>query len=149
MTASIYFPDSLPPKPVQVQAATIRAIFGPINTRQAQATQPPSSDAYKAWFEENAQLGASYEPATEDICVGGVETRLLWIGKPWKRTDAADKKVLLHFHGGGFILPLQTGHCSLARFVKEELGKYGQDCSIALLEYCLSPGPSSRYVGGG
>jgi hypothetical protein len=77
-----------------------------------------------------------------------MEARLLWIGEPWKTGDT-DKKVLLYFHGGGFILPLFKGHLELSKFLKEQLASYGENVSVACLEYCKSLGSGNRVSADG
>jgi acetyl esterase/lipase len=132
---SIRASSRLPPKYALVQAEFLRAYFPYTNFRQHQTLWAPSSDAYNLWVKEKG-----YPHASEDICSeDGMETRLLWIGEPWRKGDT-DKKVLLYFHGGGYIIPLYRGQLELCRFLREQLASYGENISVACLEYCMPLG---------
>ncbi|KAA8899524.1 Alpha/Beta hydrolase protein [Sphaerosporella brunnea] len=136
ITSTFYRPSTYPSKAVLVESQRFRSVLARSNTRMHQTQSPPSCETYKLWLKEKAQKGYAY--AAEDIASEGMETRLLWVGEPWKRGDTK-KKVLLYFHGGGYIVALGKGHLSWMKFMKEQVGKYGEDVSIAVLEYYVAP----------
>ncbi|KAJ7281837.1 Alpha/Beta hydrolase protein [Mycena rebaudengoi] len=63
----------------------------------------------------------------------GEDARLLWIGP--KQLD----RVILMFHGGGFVLPLSDFVLSFWRYVQVELEKRNIKVGIAVLNYTLVP----------
>ncbi|KAF8182901.1 Alpha/Beta hydrolase protein, partial [Pholiota molesta] len=63
----------------------------------------------------------------------GDDARLLWVGA--KRTD----KVLLYFHGGGFVLGLPAPAPLFWRYIQENLDKRGKPTGLAILNYSLIP----------
>lgn len=140
VTPSTYTSSELPPVAVQAQVTFFCMMFSLASTRQIQYTSPPSVDLYKSWLARSKQAVAGYEYAGEDLIdEDGLEARILWIGAPWKMGEA-ERKVVLYFHGGGFISPLNDGHLDFVRFLKENLKeKYGQDVAIGVVEYSLPP----------
>ncbi|KIJ96222.1 hypothetical protein K443DRAFT_682448 [Laccaria amethystina LaAM-08-1] len=80
---------------------------------------------YKAWVKKK-KLPITVEELGED-------TRLLWVGP--KQT----KRVVLYFHGGGYILPLQDFSLRFWRYVQLELQKRDCDVGFAILNYSLYP----------
>jgi acetyl esterase/lipase len=99
-------------------------------------TTAPSSATYKTWVGDTAQKNLGYEHAVEEILGGGLETRIMWIGPPWKNGDTS-RKVLIYIHGGGFVMPIASGQLQWMRFLKEEVRKsHGQDVTVAVVEYC-------------
>ncbi|KAF8169963.1 Alpha/Beta hydrolase protein [Mycena galopus ATCC 62051] len=61
------------------------------------------------------------------------DAKLLWIGP--KRLE----RVVLYFHGGGFLLPPVPLIMLLCRYVQLELEKQNIEVGFALLEYSLGP----------
>jgi acetyl esterase/lipase len=63
----------------------------------------------------------------------GQDAKLLWIGP--KRLE----RVVLYFHGGGFLVPAGDFVMSFCRYVQLELEKQNIEVGFALLEYSLGP----------
>ena len=141
-------PSTSPPKDVLVQTALIRCIFARASWRQQRSFSPSTSSVYKEWIEQPAQKKLGYEYTVEDLASdpgdgAAVQTRLLWIGKPWQRGDGDgkakkdEKKVVLYFHGGGFVMSMCKPQVQWMAFLKEEAKRaHGYDVSVAIVEYC-------------
>ncbi|KAB8263702.1 alpha/beta-hydrolase [Aspergillus pseudonomiae] len=93
---------------------------------QLQAILPSTFDAYKEWITSRG----------DDIRVDVVadnSTRLLWVG------PRGGKKVLLFFHGGGYVMPLSKAHLDWVEHIREEVCNAGIQLSACILEYDLIP----------
>ena len=142
-------PPTSPPKDMLVRTALIRGVINRSSWRQLKYGSPATSAVYKKWIEQPAQKELGYEHTVEDLASdpGGsaaIQTRLLWIGKPWQRGDGGEakekkdkKKVLLYLHGGGFIMSMCEPQAQWMSFIKEEAKRaHGHDVSVAIVEYC-------------
>ncbi|OJI97979.1 hypothetical protein ASPVEDRAFT_49853 [Aspergillus versicolor CBS 583.65] len=94
---------------------------------QLQAILPSTIDVYDAWVESHGANRAV------DILPADNTTRLLWLG-PRK-----SEKVVLFFHGGGYVMPLSKGHLDWMAYIKMEAEKAGIQLSVCILEYDLVP----------
>ncbi|KAJ5383227.1 catalytic protein [Penicillium concentricum] len=90
---------------------------------QLQAILPSTFDTYNAWT-----LAHGDNPRV-DVLSADNSTRLLWIG-----TKKANK-VVLFFHGGGYVMPLSDGHLDWMGHVRNEAADYGIELSVCILEY--------------
>ncbi|CEL11012.1 hypothetical protein ASPCAL14119 [Aspergillus calidoustus] len=94
---------------------------------QMQAILPSTFDAYTAW------VAARGIPRTVDVLAVDNGTRLLWMGPREAR------KVLLFFHGGGYVMPLSEGHLQWLAHIRKEAANAGVQLSVCILEYGLVP----------
>ncbi|KAJ2931940.1 hypothetical protein H1R20_g5161, partial [Candolleomyces eurysporus] len=85
--------------------------------------------AYEAWTKSK-----NVDPQEEVIAHGG---RLLWVGKGQKDIEE-DSKVVLYFHGGGYLLPMQEWSLDYWSTAIKVLEKSKKHVSIAALAYNLS-----------
>ncbi|KAH8697700.1 catalytic protein [Talaromyces proteolyticus] len=95
--------------------------------QQLQAILPSTMETYDAWVLSH---GASY---AEDILTADNSTRLLWLGP--KKAN----KVVLFFHGGGYVMPLSDGHMNWMSYVRKKANSAGIELSVCILKYDLIP----------
>ncbi|KAF9893638.1 hypothetical protein FE257_010950 [Aspergillus nanangensis] len=93
---------------------------------QLQVILPSTVDTYTAW------MLASGNPSTVDV-LDDDKTRLLWMG------PKQGKKVVLFFHGGGYVMPLSKGHLEWMAHIRNEASRAGVQLSVCILEYDLIP----------
>ncbi|KAL4934124.1 putative 6-hexanolactone hydrolase [Aspergillus undulatus] len=105
--------------------SAIRKAVTRLSVRQLQSQNVPTVQAYEAYA---AQHG--FTPEIVQLKHGA---KGLWVG------NKNAKNVVIHYHGGGFVLPALTGHFSFLRGILDELNKNGHDVAIFFLEYTLSP----------
>lgn len=123
-----------------IVCAIVRSIFKVLTPRQAQAMMPSSHESYKLTLKEiaDANPGAEYAEVTkEDIQELKTDSpsSLMWVGN---RSKAS--KVVLFFHGGGYILPASPSHVRWAMDAYVMEGKRaGVNVACALLQYGLAP----------
>jgi len=84
-----------------------------------------TSNTYKKWSKT-----VKLTPTVDEL---GHDARLLWIGP--KRLE----RVVLFFHGGGYVLPAGPFVSSLCRYAQLELEKQDIEVGFALLNYSLAP----------
>ncbi|KAF8228020.1 alpha/beta-hydrolase [Tricholoma matsutake] len=96
-----------------------------LSVDQLQWAMGDTGTVYKAWVKQNG-LPVIVDELSEN-------TRLLWIDK--QRTD----RVILYFHGGGFLFPMQYFTASFWKYIKAELKKKNIDAGVAILNYTLVP----------
>ncbi|PLB54516.1 alpha/beta-hydrolase [Aspergillus steynii IBT 23096] len=94
---------------------------------QLQAIMPSTIETYNAWISSHGTRRAV------DILPADRSTRLLWMG-PRKAN-----KVVLFFHGGGYVMPLSEGHLDWMAHIRKEAGHAGIELSVCMLEYDLVP----------
>ncbi|KAG6908728.1 hypothetical protein DXG01_003573 [Tephrocybe rancida] len=83
-------------------------------------------DIYKRWAKSQGL------PVLVDE-VGTRGARLLWIG-PRNTT-----RVVLYFHGGGYVIPLQDFSASFWNYVRSRLSRGGLDAGFAIMSYSIVP----------
>ncbi|OQE37300.1 hypothetical protein PENCOP_c010G01413 [Penicillium coprophilum] len=103
------------------------SMMATIPPAQLQAILPSTFDTYNAWT-----LGHGVSPRV-DVLSADNSTRLLWLGP----TEA--NKVVLFFHGGGYVMPLSDGHLDWMAHVRNEAANFGIQLSVCILEYGLVP----------
>ncbi|CAK41906.1 catalytic protein [Aspergillus niger ATCC 1015] len=94
---------------------------------QLQAVLPSTLKTYESWV-----LSRGVSRAV-DVLAADNSTRLLWIG------PSISAKVLLFFHGGGYVLPLSEAHLDWMAYLRNEAANAGVDMSVCILEYDLIP----------
>ncbi|THH13466.1 hypothetical protein EW146_g6762 [Bondarzewia mesenterica] len=110
----------------QVQNGITRSLAGRLSIAQLQYVRGTSTATFEKW----ASKQSSVEVSTENI---GKGAKLHWIG------DKKSTKVMLHIHGGGYILPLSIGHLEMLNYFRHTVKEStGVDIAIAILEYTLS-----------
>ncbi|KAI0265805.1 Alpha/Beta hydrolase protein [Gloeopeniophorella convolvens] len=87
-----------------------------------------TAQAYEAWALANGQ-----EVATDVLAEGA---RIHWIGP---RRDTEKDRVLLFFHGGGFVWPAHAGFFSFLKGLQDDVKPRIGDIGIAFLNYSLAP----------
>ncbi|RXW22054.1 hypothetical protein EST38_g3797 [Candolleomyces aberdarensis] len=85
--------------------------------------------AYEAWAKSK-----DVDPREDVIAHGG---RILWVGKGPKDSEE-DSKVVLYFHGGGYLLPMQEWSLDYWSTAIKVLEKSKKHVSVAALAYNLS-----------
>ncbi|RDB17506.1 putative steryl acetyl hydrolase mug81 [Hypsizygus marmoreus] len=100
-------------------------LTGRLNIKQLQWLTGTTLDVYEAYVKANKL------PRVVDELDEGA--RLLWIGE--RRTD----RVILYFHGGAFLIPMQTTAAPFWKQAQDELKSKGKDVGIAILQYSLVP----------
>lgn len=121
--------------------AHIRTIFSTFSARQVQALSAPSSSVYRTWLEQKTWRNS--DRANSDRLIHDVQplldvgdSSILWIGNRRKAT-----KVVLFFHGGGFIAPMMPGHLEWCWNAYVMAGaEAGVEVAVAMLRYTLCPG---------
>ncbi|KAL4984470.1 alpha/beta-hydrolase [Aspergillus falconensis] len=100
-----------------------------VNTppKQLQAILPSTIATYNAWVSSCGAVRAV------DVLPADKFTRLLWIGP--RRAD----RVILFFHGGGYVMPLSEGHLEWMAHTRTEAANVGIELSVCILEYDLIP----------
>ncbi|RAH47697.1 alpha/beta hydrolase [Aspergillus brunneoviolaceus CBS 621.78] len=120
----------LPLRP-SIQNACARAIMDCLHPHQVQAIAPSTMQTYTSWIRRNAQRTGLYHRVDT---LKDETTHLVWLGP--KRSD----KVILFFHGGGYVLPLSGGHLDWMAHVRKSCLEASLDVSVCILEYSLVPG---------
>ncbi|KAI0265806.1 Alpha/Beta hydrolase protein [Gloeopeniophorella convolvens] len=87
-----------------------------------------TAQAYEAWA-----LATGQEALTDDLAEGA---RIHWIGP---RHNTENDRVLLYFHGGGFVVPGHAGFFSFLKALQDDVKNTVGDIGIAFLNYSLAP----------
>ncbi|KAH7234255.1 Alpha/Beta hydrolase protein [Fusarium solani] len=125
-----------------VTCTVLRALLGTLYPLQIQALFPSSVAAYSRWIgtklarEKRAGRISSEKRLRNDIhALPGTSASILWIGD---RKSA--RKFVLFFHGGGYTMPLTSGHLEWC-WEAYITGGPGQDAdvAVAVLQYTLVP----------
>ncbi|KPM35677.1 hypothetical protein AK830_g10889 [Neonectria ditissima] len=120
--------------------AVLNLVLGRLRPHEIQYLCDTTQETYRSWMQVKTsdantshtsagRLGLDIEPVGKNNC------SLLWVGN--RRTA---KKVVLFFHGGGFITPLLPGHLEICSRVCVDAGvEMGTEVAVAVLEYTLYP----------
>lgn len=104
----------------------MNAIFQTLSDREIQCFSHSTTEAYTIWLKKR-RLSPQIQPLKE---TGG---KILWLGR---RETAA--KVVLYFHGGGFVAPASIGHFELCWNAYVGAGEeQGVGVAVAFLHYTL------------
>ncbi|KAH7000207.1 Alpha/Beta hydrolase protein [Ilyonectria destructans] len=118
----------------------LNVVLGVLRPREIQYLCKPTQEAYKEWIRRkileeettdgfHSRLSLDIEPLEEG------NSSLLWVGD---RRRA--KKVVLLFHGGGYITPLLPGHLEICWRACVSAGiEMGTEVAVAVLEFTLYP----------
>lgn len=109
-----------------VFCAVVSVIFSTFSDREIQYFAPSTSEAYETWLRRR-----NLSPQTQPLeSAGG---KLLWIGN---RETAS--KVVLFFHGGGYVAPALEGHFEWCWNAYVKAGEeHGEGVAVAVLHYTL------------
>lgn len=114
--ANTYFKD--------VAFAALRTMLGNVSAATEQWTNPPTEAGYLELAKTKG-----FQPETTVLAEG---LKLHWIG------PKTAKKVLLYFHGGGYVLSCSPGHYAWLFDLQQALAKESS-FSIVLVGYTLAP----------
>ncbi|KAL7938355.1 alpha/beta hydrolase fold domain-containing protein [Trichoderma chlorosporum] len=122
-----------------ILVAGVRVLFGTFTGRETQTLLPPTEDVYKAWVQRKKKL--TKDPALKERLQCNVQpladgnSSILWVGDRQKA-----RKVVLFFHGGGYVMPAQAGHFESMwnTFVLSGV-ESDTEVAVAFLQYSLSP----------
>ncbi|KAI9927608.1 hypothetical protein AWENTII_006442 [Aspergillus wentii] len=104
-----------------IRNAFARSLMTHIRPRQLQAILPPTLEAYRSWLSsKGSQFGITHEAHMLD----DKHTHLLWLGERYSR------KVVLFFHGGGYVMPLSTGHLEWMAYFRKKAIDSGVDLTL-------------------
>lgn len=127
-----------------IAAGAIRAIMSSMAPRQIQYCVAPTNRAYRSWIqsraEKAAKAGQSEVQARLKVDIEPLDAKaqsnLLWIGDRHKA-----KKVVIFYHGGGYFIPITSGHLEWCwrAYVAPGLEEGGVETAVAVLEYSLTP----------
>ncbi|KAG6901553.1 hypothetical protein C0995_010610 [Termitomyces sp. Mi166 len=96
------------------------------NMKQFQFVFGTSLHIYQVWARSHGL------PVLVDD-VGTHGGRLLWIG------PRNTKRMILYFHGGGYVIPLQDFSATFWNYVRLKLGKEGTTAGFAIVSYSIIP----------
>ncbi|KAK2590993.1 hypothetical protein QQS21_011329 [Conoideocrella luteorostrata] len=120
-----------------VFCAIVDVVFSTFNDREIQVYSHPTVDAYHMWV--NGKLGRTKQPEIRQKLVHEIQSlgdaggSLLWLGNRRK----ADK-VVLFFHGGGYIAPALRGHFEWCWNAYIQAGReVGVEVAVGCLQYTL------------
>jgi len=105
-----------------------RLLASSMNARQFQFYMGTTLQIYEKWAKKN-----DLPIVIEEIDNSNSESKLLWFGP--KRTD----RVVLYFHGGGFVIPMQDFAASFWNYVRLQLKLRDLDAGFAVFTYDILP----------
>ncbi|CAI6341176.1 unnamed protein product [Periconia digitata] len=103
----------------------MRSQLGSLDTVQQRYMNGTSTPAYLKYAQENG-----FRPESVTL-PGGAQAH--WLGNK----DA--KKVILWYHGGGYVMPMLPGHFQYLTHLKDELSSTGTEVAVLFLAYSLAP----------
>lgn len=116
-------------------------MFLSFTPRQAQTLLPTSRATYRAWIAGKTKAVTDPEVRSrlkEDIqpLSSGLDSAILWVGD---RSKA--KRVVVFFHGGGYVFSLSPGHISWCwnAYVADNINT-DNETAVAILQYTVAPG---------
>ncbi|KAM0248377.1 hypothetical protein ACHAQJ_009502 [Trichoderma viride] len=119
--------------------AGVRTVLSTFHGRQVQNIFPSTEETYRAWIQRKEKL--TKDPALKKRLQCDIQpledgnSSILWVGNRHKA-----RKVVLYFHGGGYILPSVVGHfeCVWNAYVLSGV-ESETEVAVAFLQYSLSP----------
>lgn len=129
-----------------IPCAVVKVFLGTFSSRQIQYLSLSTKDAYKSWMERKTakakragdteaieRLSYDLEPLEDG------HSSLLWVGNRRKA-----KKIVLFFHGGGYVAALLPGHLEWCWRAYVAAGiDMKTEVAVAVLHYTLCP--EARY----
>ncbi|KAK1987952.1 alpha/beta hydrolase [Colletotrichum cereale] len=124
-------------------SAYYRVVLGYLKPFEIQRLAPPARRAYPRWLAKQranaSRLGdaGALGRLVEDVeSLDGTGARIMWLGDR-KRA----RKVVLFFHGGGYVAPILPGHFTWCWncYVGDGPGAKSE-VAVGVLEYTLCPG---------
>ncbi|KAF1982398.1 alpha/beta-hydrolase [Aulographum hederae CBS 113979] len=114
--------------------AIVRTLMTNVSPSNLHFLMPPTLEAYQLWMRQSGKH-RGFKPAVQEGNYG--KTRLMWLTKH----DFMDDKVVLFFHGGGYVMPLSSGHLEWMAHLQEEVetALEQKTVGVAVLEYALVP----------
>ncbi|GJD05398.1 alpha/beta hydrolase [Colletotrichum higginsianum] len=127
-------------------SAQYRLVLGYLEPREIQYLAAPARQVYPQWIaKQRAKVSRLGNVGALDRLGGDVEplkeagANIMWLGDRRKAT-----KVVLFFHGGGYVAPVGLGHLTWCWNCYVDDGPGAKDeVAVAVLEYTLCPG--ARY----
>ncbi|EHK22593.1 uncharacterized protein TRIVIDRAFT_83938 [Trichoderma virens Gv29-8] len=120
-------------------SAGVRVLLSTFTAREIQTLLPSTEEVYRAWIQRKARLTkdrALKERLQCDIQpLPEANSSILWVGNRHKA-----RKVVLYFHGGGYVMPSQPGHfeCMWNTFILSGV-ESDTEVAVAFLQYSLAP----------
>ncbi|KAI8682309.1 Abhydrolase-3 domain-containing protein [Fusarium sp. Ph1] len=130
------------PSRLFVVCGAVKVFLGNFSPRQIQYLSLSTKDAYKSWIKQKTAKvkKTGNTEAIERLCydlepLEDGHSSILWIGNRRKA-----KKIVLFFHGGGYISPLLPGHLEWCwrAYIAAGIEKK-TEVAVAVLEYTLCP----------
>ncbi|EGR49836.1 uncharacterized protein TRIREDRAFT_106120 [Trichoderma reesei QM6a] len=125
--------------PIYLLNAGVRVLLGTFTAREIQTLLPPTEEVYRAWIRRKESLVKDPSLKERLRCdiqpLPEVNSSILWLGNRHKA-----RKVVLYFHGGGYVMPGQPGHfeCAWNAFVLSGV-EMDTEVAVAFLQYSLAP----------
>ncbi|KAH7113560.1 Alpha/Beta hydrolase protein [Dactylonectria macrodidyma] len=132
------------PFPVYLICAFLNLMMRNLEAREIQYLCQPTMKTYKNWISRKRVQERSVDPLASRLSydvesLDDGQSSLLWVGDRRKA-----QKIVLFFHGGGYIAPLLLGHLEWCwrAFVMTGIEMH-TEVAVAVLDYTLSP--EARY----
>ncbi|KZV69240.1 alpha/beta-hydrolase [Peniophora sp. CONT] len=110
-----------------MQNGITRQLAGRMSIPQLQFIRGTTAATFEKWAKANPEVHTHSEAVAEG-------TAIHWLG------DKDADKILLHLHGGGYILPLSVGHLALMNGLRQRVSQAtGATVAVAFVEYSLAP----------
>ncbi|KAL3427090.1 hypothetical protein PVAG01_00599 [Phlyctema vagabunda] len=109
-----------------VRLSSIRAATSRFSARQQHLLFVPTDTIYEQFCKE-----ANIQPDSEVLEDG---TKAHWLG------DKNAEKLIINFHGGGYVVPASPGMFKFMHSISEHLKAQGKPVAILFLSYDLAPG---------
>lgn len=124
-----------------IMSAGVKTVFETLGGREIQVVQPSTRQTYEQWLKKKTKTNknpAHSQRLVNDIqqLDSGRDSAILWLGDRRKA-----QKVVLFFHGGGYVIPLSPGHVEWCWNTYVLAGvETGVETAVAILQYTLAPG---------
>ncbi|CAH0000095.1 unnamed protein product [Clonostachys byssicola] len=119
-------------------SAILKIVLGTLSPRQIQYLSSSTRETYKLWIQK--KKAAETDLGTTNVLSYDIEflesdATLLWVG-----SRHVAKKIVLFFHGGGYVAPLLPGHLEWCWRTYVAAGRETDiEVAVAILEYQLCP----------
>ncbi|KAJ4986825.1 hypothetical protein SVAN01_07630 [Stagonosporopsis vannaccii] len=109
----------------------VRSTMTHMSPLHLQAMFPSTLETYKTWISRTGSA-KGFQERVQSTDAG--KTNILWL-----ETAQNFEKVILFFHGGGYVIPLSYGHIEWMAHLQEYMASQGVRVGIAIVEYVLAP----------